>query len=115
MLFNGSVRFAENMVLNSEEGFFCDGYGAIAGANFNQLFKVLRTNVVTDKNAMCDQEQRYVFIEVKPGDETRIEEYSRSCYNIYIKDCEILKGTEKFMIEALIKVNEDLREADSQK
>ena len=103
--FSGTVKFADNMVFNSEAEFSCNGYGAIAGANFNQLFRVLRTDIIKDKNAACDLGARYIFVNVKPGNETRIEEYGSSCYNIYIKDCEILEGTEKFMFETLVKVD----------
>lgn len=103
--FNATMKFANNMVFNSEADFSCNGYGAVAGANFVQLFTVLETNVIRDKNATCDTRERYVFVDVKPGNETKIVEYSPSCYNIYIKDCEVLEGTEKFMIEALVQVD----------
>lgn len=103
--FNGTIKFGNNMVFNSEADFSCDGYGAVAGANFNQLFKILRTNVINDKNASCDSFDRYIFVDVLPGDETKIEQFGPACYNIYIKDCEVLEGTEKFMIEALVKVD----------
>jgi hypothetical protein len=103
--FNGTIKFGDNMVFNSEADFSCNGYGAIAGANFNQLFKVLETKVIRDENATCDPSGRYVFVDVKPGNETRVEQFGPACYNIYVKDCEVLEGTEKFMIEALVKVD----------
>lgn len=108
--FNGTLRFGEIMVLNSEEAFTCNGKGAIAAANLVQLYEVLGTKVINDENATCDPFERYVFTVVKPGNVTKIEEFEPSCYNIYINDCEILEGTEKYMIETLVKVNEGIRE-----
>ncbi len=108
--FNGALHFGKIMVLNSEDAFTCNGKGAIAAANLVQLYSVLRTKVINDKNATCDPLERYVFVVVKPGNETRIEEFEPSCYNIYINNCEILEGTERFMIETFVKVNEGLKE-----
>jgi len=41
---------------------------------------------------------------------TKIEQFGTACYDIYIKNCEILEGTERFMFETLVKVNEALKE-----
>ncbi|MEK6904508.1 MAG: hypothetical protein AABW87_02850, partial [Nanoarchaeota archaeon] len=103
--FNGSIEFKDIMVLNSEDGFACDGKGAIAAANLNILYQILEIKVIRDENASCDSLGRYALVEVKTGDTTKIEQFGPACYNIYIKDCEILEGTEKFMIETFIKVN----------
>ena len=111
--FNGTLRFGNNMVLNSEDAFTCNGKGAIAAANLVQLYNVLRTKVINDKNATCDSLERYIFVVVKSGNETRIDEFEPSCYNIYINNCEILEGTEKFMIETLVKVNEGLKKQNN--
>jgi len=108
--FTGEIFFSKNMVLNSQEPFFCDGKGAIAAANLIQLYEVLGTKVINDENATCDLIGRYLFVQVKPGNKTRVNQFGPGCYNIDIKDCEILEGTERFMIETLVKVNEDLKE-----
>jgi len=107
--FNGQIIFKENMVLNSEEDFICNGKGAIAGANLVQLYQILGTNVMKDENATCDPFGRYTLVTVKPGNETRIEHLWPTCYNIYIKDCEVLEGTEKFMIETFVEFNKALQ------
>ena len=103
--FNGSIEFKDIMVLNSEDDFVCDGKGAIAAANLNNLYQILKVKVIRDENATCDAFGRYMYVNVKPGNATNIEQVGPSCYNINIKDCEILEGTEKFMIETFIKVN----------
>jgi hypothetical protein len=108
--FNGTIRFGKNMVFNSEDAFTCDGDGGLAGANFNLLFKVLGTNVVRDENVTCDSLERYVFVDAKLGNETKIEQFGPGCYNIYINNCEVLEGTEKFMIDTLVRVNQALKE-----
>ena len=108
--FTGEIFFSNNMVLNSEEPFICDGKGAIAAANLIQLYEVLGTKVINDENATCDLLGRYLFVQVNPGNKTRVRQFGPGCYNIDIKDCEILEGTERFMIETLVKVNEDLKE-----
>ena len=108
--FTGKIFFSDNMVLNSEAPFVCDGKGAIAAANLIQLYDVLGTKVIKDENASCDLLGRYIFVQVKPGNKTSVRQFGPGCYNIDIKDCEILEGTEKFMIETFVKVNEGLKE-----
>ncbi len=111
--FNGNLTFKPIMVFNTESDFVCNGNGAIAGANLVQLYNVVSTNVISDKNATCDSFGRYMLIDVKPGNQTRIEQVGPACYNIYIKDCEVLEGTEKFMIETFVRVNEALKNQSS--
>lgn len=107
--FTGDLVLKGNMVLNSESDFTCDGKGAIAAANLIQLYEVLGTKVINDENASCDLLGRYMFVQVKPGNQTSVKQFGPGCYNIDIKDCEILEGTEKLMIETFIKVNKDLK------
>jgi len=107
--FTGDIFFSRDMVLNSEADFVCDGKGAIAAANLIQLYSVMGTKVIKDENASCDLLGRYLFVQVKPGNKTKVDQFGPRCYNIDIKGCEILEGTEKFMIETLVKVNEDLK------
>ena len=103
--FTGELVSRGNMVLNSQDDFTCDGKGAIAAANLVQLYQVLGTKVINDENATCDLLGRYMFVQVKPGNKTSVKQFGPACYNIDVKDCEILEGTEKLMIETLIKVN----------
>ncbi|HKZ34072.1 MAG TPA: hypothetical protein VJ142_02440 [Candidatus Nanoarchaeia archaeon] len=109
--FNGTLRFADDMVLNADKNFdsLCEENGIAAG-NFNLLYRILGTRVIRDENATCDSLGRYVLVEVKSGNMTKIEQFGTACYDIYIKNCEILEGTERFMFETLVKVNEALKE-----
>ena len=106
--FLGELKFMENMVINSESEFECNGDGVIAIANLVKLYEVVGTRAIKDENASCDSQSRYIYIEIKEGNETKVEQFSNTCYNIYINDCEILKGTERFMTKTFVKVNEML-------
>lgn len=107
--FNGDFEFKNNMVINfsdniSEE-FECNGSkkgdDVIAIANVLNVFNNMGTKVIRDQEASCDEQGRYIFMNIKKGDNTRIEEYSENCYDIYVNDCEVLYGTERFILEAL--------------
>ena len=94
-------------VVYSEEGnFSCDGYGSIAVANLANLYKVIGVNIMKDENATCDAEGRYTYLTVKEGDETKIVQVGNQCYDIYVKDCEVLPALEKIMAEVLVKLEE---------
>ncbi len=102
--FEGELIIKENMVINSEEEFKCEGYGNLAVANLADIYNVIGTKVIKDESATCDEQGRYMYLNLKRGNENRIEKYGPVCYNIIIKDCEVLKSTERFMIETLAKI-----------
>lgn len=112
--FNGSVVIKKDMIFDTESDFVCNGEGGIAGANFVQLYAVLGVNITLAKNATCDTSGKKMLIDIKPGNVTSIEQTGPACYNINIKDCEILQGTEKFMIETLKEVNQLLDNQSNQ-
>jgi hypothetical protein len=112
--FKGNLNLKNTLVLNLEQDFNCEGKGVIAIANLLKLYEFVGIKVITDKNATCDEESRYTFIQILEGSETRIEQTGESCYNIYINDCEILEGTERMMIETLIKVKETINESETE-
>lgn len=104
--FEGSLDILEDLVIINETGnFICDGDGIIAVANIVNLYKILVTEVIKDNTADCDILGRYMFIRLQAGNETNIEKFGPACYNININNCEILKGTERFMIESFIELN----------
>ena len=111
--FIGIVTFKENMILNFHDNFVCEGNGAIAASNLIQLYNILGVRLLNDKNATCDALGRYSIVNVFPGNETKIEHFYPACYTITIKDCEILEGTEKFMIETFVEVNKALKNAEN--
>lgn len=102
--FDGDLIIKSNMVLNVLDDFGCEGKGVIAVANLAKLYGFFGTKVIKDFNATCDDEGRYMFVQVLKGNETRIEQTGSVCYNIYVKDCEILEGTERFMLETFLEV-----------
>jgi len=100
--FKGNLNLLEMIVINNTESFVCEGDGGIAMYNFQQILRIFGITLMKDPEADCDSEGRYVFIKIQPGDTTSIEQTGPACYNLYVNDCEILKVTEKFLIEALI-------------
>ncbi len=107
--FNGILNINTNMVVNMTDDFNCNGDGIIGVANLVKLYGLIGTEVIQDANATCDAEGRYMFLRVEEGNETRIEKFGISCYKIYVKNCEILEGTERFMIETLVQINKAIK------
>lgn len=103
--FEGEINLLEMMVLDNTESFVCDGDGGIAMLNFQQILRALGTTVIKDPNATCDSQGRFMFMKIQPGDETSIKQFGPACYEININNCEILDGTERFLIETLIELN----------
>ena len=109
--FYGKINLRENMVINMTEDFNCNGYGIIAVANLLKLYEIAGVKVIKDENATCDDIYgRYTYLKIREGEETFVNTFGlqETCYNIYIKDCEILEGTEKFMLETLIEINKKM-------
>lgn len=116
--FEGLLITRRDMVLNFEETFNCDGDGIIGVANLQELYNFLGINVVNNnqlKNMSydCDLQGRYVYLNFLEGEETKIVQVAPTCYNLYINDCEILDVSERFIIEALVKVNKEINEKSS--
>ncbi len=110
---SGGLSIRENMVINMSNDFNCNGDGVIAIANLLNLYRIMGTEVIKDENASCDELfGRYVFLNIKEGDETGIVEYGLkgACYNLNVNNCGILKATEKFMLETLIEANKKIEE-----
>ncbi len=105
---NGSYTLMEDMVINLTDEFNCDGDGIIALANFIKVHEFFGVSIMKDENASCDSKGNYNFIQIEEGNETKIEEYGPACYKIYINNCEILKGTERFIVETLVAANEKI-------
>lgn len=111
--FEGGISLKKNMVINMTKDFNCKGYGMIAIANLLNLYRLVGTSVIRDENATCDDLYgKYMFLNIEEGEGTYILEhgFNGGCYRMKIKDCEILEGTEKFMLETLIEVNKKLNQ-----
>lgn len=103
--FNGNLALKQNIAIKSTENFNCDGDGIIGIANLANLYGISGINMVNDENAVCDPEGDYTFIRLQKGDETEIRQVGASCYHLNINNCEILKATERLMIESLIEIH----------
>jgi hypothetical protein len=106
--FSGEISSIQDTVINITKEFDCNGDQVIAIANIVNLYGAINKKIMRDENASCDELGRYMYIVVQPGEETSVEQFGPNCYNINIKDCEILEGTERFILEMLAKINSDV-------
>ena len=106
--FEGKFYLAKNMVLNMDEEFNCDGDGVIAVANLVKLYDFMRVGIIADENASCSENKEYMFVHVQRGNSTEIREIGPACYEINVANCEILKATEKFMVETFINIQDKI-------
>ena len=103
----GELTLMRNAVINFTEDFKCAGDGIIAVANVLNVLNVLDVELITDETAGCDPEGRYTFLRLQSGDETSIEQFGPSCYNLNINNCEVLEVTEKYIVELLVEVSKN--------
>ncbi len=105
--FEGELNVKSLIVMNyTDEIMHCGGKGTIALANMINMYDILNIKTVRDINATCDP--RYTYINFKKGNETKIVQTGDSCYEFIISDCEVIEVTERFIIEELVKINEQL-------
>lgn len=104
--FNGSMNLYDEIVIDSTNEFGCEGDGVISIANLVNFYEILGVNIFKNESIACNENATYTHLKIKEGDETRIDQVGWSCYEISIKDCEILEGTERFLLESFIDVNE---------
>lgn len=97
------------LVINSSSNFECNGDGNIAFANFMGIMKNIYIDVVRDETAICDKEKKYGFVNIVEGEETKIVEEKYGCYTMYVKDCDILKATERMLVESIVASRADIR------
>ena len=106
--FEGEIDSIKDTVINITKEFDCEGDQVIAIANIVNLYNAIGKDIMRDDNASCDELGRYMYIVIQEGEETSIEQFGPGCYNINIKGCEILEGTERFIAEMLVKINSDI-------
>ncbi len=104
--FNGEIILRKDVVINSTGDFMCGGKGILGITNLVRLYNGIGANVIKDQNATCDEQGRYMLLQIEAGNETRIDQNGPSCYLMQINNCEILEATERFMVETFSKVNE---------
>lgn len=101
----GTLVSLDDTVINITQEFDCDGDQMIAIANLVNLYNAIGKTLIKDETASCDPLGRYMYLTIQPGNLTSIEMVGPNCYNINIKDCEILEGTERFIVGMLVKIN----------
>ena len=93
----------KNAVISFDKEFDCNGDAIIAVANLAKLHEVLGIKLMRDEEASCDA--RYDYFKLKEGQETGINKLEDNCYEIVVGNCEILKATERYMLEMFIQLN----------
>ncbi|MEK6925797.1 MAG: hypothetical protein AABW50_00815 [Nanoarchaeota archaeon] len=109
--FNGEIDLRgkiRDMVINSTGNLTCEGKGVIGVMNLADLYNILGSNVIKNETLGCPANGEYMFLQLKEGNETKITQFGPSCYYLEVANCETLKATEKFMVETLIKIKEDI-------
>lgn len=107
--FNGNLTLRDNLQLDITYGKTCNGYSNIAIQNLATLIDVSGINITEEgENATCDVLGKDMFILIQEGNETSIEQIGPACYTININQCEILEGTERFMNEMFVYLNENI-------
>ncbi len=104
--FKGYIDLKPVMVINNTNGFVCGGDGGIAMYNFQQILTYFEMEIIKDPNAICDEEKRYSFLQIQESNVTGIEKVGPSCYNLNVNNCEILKVTERFLVEVIVRYHE---------
>jgi hypothetical protein len=97
--FDGNIDLKQNVVINTKADIYCDADGVIALANLAKLNDIFGVSIIKDENASCDSEDRYTYVEIISGNETKINQVGNTCYELVVNNCEILPATEKFMSE----------------
>lgn len=103
----GDLLLRKGYTINvTTNNLFCDGDWSIAIANLQTQYSVAGAVLINDVNATCDDLSRYTYFEIKEGNETKIvQRDGKSCYDIYVSNCEIIPATEKIMAETFVYLN----------
>jgi len=107
MNFNETIIPMKLMAINYSEEMSCSGYGIIALTNIINLYELIGTKITLDKNATCDSQGRYMFLNFQKTNETSIEKFGKNCYNFNVKDCDIFPPTERLMLDTFIKIKQE--------
>jgi hypothetical protein len=111
---NGQIRIKDKIIMSSDD-IKCEDAN-IAGAGLGDFWgSILGVDQVvpgTINKTLADEKdieyvtcntEEVVFLDstvliFKEGETTEITQKSKNCYEITVKDCEVLKGTERFIL-----------------
>jgi ABC-type sugar transport system permease subunit len=85
----------------------CDGDQVIAMANLVKLYTFIGANVSVQygNSTLCDLSGKTMYLNLEESNETKIFQVGFSCFQVDVNNCEILKATEKLMVESVVKYN----------
>ena len=106
--FDGEVVLRNKMDVNITFNTACNGLETIAVENFLKLHRIAGINISNDNNKGCDLTGGKMYLSIQESNQTSIEQFGPACYRINVKECEILKGTERFMIETFVEIDKTL-------
>lgn len=104
--FNNDLLLKDDVIVNVTYNRNCGGKEVIAVANIGNLFDIMDVNIKGDEGEGCDLLGNSMYLEIRESDETNIKKFGPSCYVINVNECEILEGTERFMVEAFVKLQD---------
>jgi len=102
--FNGDLQIPKNVTIDVTYNRICQGYSSVAMDNFGTLMRILNLNVTAEEGLSCGSGINEMQVIVQEGEETKIERIGSACYVIEIKECEVLRGMERFMIEMFVEI-----------
>lgn len=107
--FNGSINlqkdFNKNLMINITNNLNCKGDAVIALGNIVKFYDLFGVKFVRNGTSSCNPNGKNIFLNIQQGNKTNVEQTAPSCYKINIKKCEILDGTEKFLVESFIQAD----------
>ena len=113
--FNGNISFKrepyKNIVINITDALNCDGDSVIALANIVKFYEILGSEFLKGDKIACGSIENSIFLDIQKAKQTSIEQTSELCYKINVNNCEILEGTEKFLVESFIEINKIIMDA----
>ncbi|MEX0920153.1 MAG: hypothetical protein WDZ69_01055 [Candidatus Pacearchaeota archaeon] len=100
--FEGELELRKNVALNITYGRECGGYSKVGVENLGRMMgvfgmEIFKGNETEGKNATS--------LLIREGSQTKISQTGNSSYIMDISGCEILRGTERFMVEMLKTLN----------
>ncbi len=100
VIFSGNIAPKKDLVIDSTDNFICNsGDVYIAVENLRRLYERFGTNMMKNESLKCSPSGEYMYLNVINGTENKIKQYGPSCYELTVNNCEVIKVTEKFMIE----------------
>ena len=110
--FDGEISFSnttnkKNLKINITDDLNCEGDGIIGVANIVNFYKLAGLSFTRNESLDYSADGDTVFLDIEKGNETKVEQVGDSYrYNIYVNNCEVLQGTERFLVESFSEINQ---------